>query len=99
LNKDGSLVVVGDFAGNISVLETHVHNLTPRPIKKANVGMPIRALVWCHNTDLIVIGCVGGSMFAWNTIDAEPVFVDQSNSTVNTLKYAHGKIFIGTSDG
>ena len=93
------MVVVGDFAGNISVLETHAHNITPKPFKKANVGMPIRALVWCHNTDLIVIGCVGGSLFAWNIHDPEPIFLDQANATINTLKYAHGKVFIGNSNG
>lgn len=61
--------------------------------------MPIRALVWCHKTNLIVIGCVGGSLFAWNVNDFEPLFIDQTIATVNTLKYAHGKVFIGTSDG
>lgn len=62
--------------------------------------MPIRALVWCHKTNLIVIGCVGGSLFVWNTIDYEPIFIDQlNNTTVNILRYAHEKIFIGTSDG
>lgn len=43
--------------------------MAPKPINKVNVGMPIRALVWCHKTNLIVIGCVGGSLFAWNTVD------------------------------
>ncbi len=61
--------------------------------------MPIRALVWCHNTELIVIGCVGGSLFVWNTHDPEPAFLDQLNTTVNVLKYAHEKIFIGNSNG
>lgn len=62
--------------------------------------MPIRALTWCHRTNLIVIGCIGGSLFAWNTIDEEPIFLDQlDNTTINILRYSHGKIFIGTSDG
>ena len=52
--------------------------------------MPIRALVWCHKTNLIVIGCVGGSLLAWNTIDFDPIFIDQlDNTTVNILRYAH----------
>jgi WD40 repeat protein len=62
--------------------------------------MPIRALVWCHKTNLIVIGCVGGSLFAWNINDSDPILIDQlNNHTVNILRYAHEKIFIGTSDG
>lgn len=64
--------------------------MTPKAINKVNVGMPIRALVWCHKTNLIVIGCVGGSLFAWNTIDFDPIFIDQlDNTTVNVLRYAH----------
>ncbi len=62
--------------------------------------MPIRAIVWCHKTNIIMVGCVGGSLFAWNTNDIDATFIDQlDNNTVNILRYAHGKIFIGTSDG
>jgi hypothetical protein len=94
------LVVVGDFAGNLGIFETHSNNIIPKAIKKANVGMPIRALVWCHKTNIILIGCIGGSLFAWNTDDIEPTFIDQlGNATVNILRYAHGKVFIGTSNG
>ena len=99
MNEDGSLVVIGDFAGNVSVLETHPHTIVPRPIRKTNVGMPIRALVWCHKTNLILIGCVGGSLFGWNIKNNQPIFIDQINGSVNILRYAHGKIFIGNSDG
>jgi hypothetical protein len=77
MNEDGSLVAVGDFAGNVAVLETHCHNIAPKPVKKVNVGMPVRALVWCHKKNLVVIGCVGGSLFAWNVEDEDAVFIDQ----------------------
>lgn len=90
MNQDGSLVAVGDFAGNVCILSTHTSTISPKSLNKVNVGMPIRAIVWCHKTNLIVIGCVGGSLFAWNTIDSDLVFIDQlDNTTVNILRYAH----------
>jgi hypothetical protein len=65
MNKDASLMAVGDFAGNVSILDTQQHNMVPKPILKANVCMPIRSLVWCTNFNFIVIGCVGGGLYAW----------------------------------
>lgn len=29
--------------------------------------MPVRSLVWCHDTDNIIIGCVGGYLYKWDT--------------------------------
>lgn len=61
--------------------------------------MPIRSLAWCHKKNIIVIGCVGGGIYAWNINDSEPIFIDQINHTINIIRYAHEKIFLGTSDG
>jgi hypothetical protein len=46
-----------------------------------------------------VIGCIGGGILAWNPNDLEAIFIDQLEHTINILRYAHGKIFFGTSDG
>lgn len=99
MNKDGSLLAVGDFAGNVSILEVHSKIIIPKSVLKINVGMPIRSLVWCTEENIIVIGTVGGSLYVWNMQDPEPIFIEQVDRTINILRYAHGKIFLGTSDG
>ena len=99
MNQDGSVVAVGDFAGNVLLLSTSTDHFVPKPLLKANVGMPVRSIVWCTKENILLIGCVGGSLFAWNLQDAQPFFLDQSDHSINILRYAHGKIFIGNSDG
>ena len=64
------MVAVGDFAGNIVILKTDAKQFVPKPVLKANVAMPVRSIVWCTKENIILIGCVGGSLFAWNLQDA-----------------------------
>jgi hypothetical protein len=47
MNKDGSLLAVADFAGNVSILETHSKSIIPKPLMKTFIGIPVRSLVWC----------------------------------------------------
>jgi hypothetical protein len=47
MNKDGSLLAVADFAGNVSILETHSKSIILKPLMKTFIGIPVRSLVWC----------------------------------------------------
>jgi hypothetical protein len=47
MNKDGSLLAIADFAGNVSILETGSKTTVPKPILKTFIGIPVRCLVWC----------------------------------------------------
>ena len=62
---------MADFGGNVFIFNTETHNTAPVYLRKTNIGIPVRTLTWCRNTNgnnLIVIGCVGGSLFTWDGV-------------------------------
>lgn len=69
LNKDGTQFAIADFGGNIYTFSTSMINMAPVPITKICVCMPIRTLVWCHDTDRIIVGCVGGFLYSWDGLE------------------------------
>ena len=38
----------------------------PEPLTRVFIGIPVRSLAWCHDTDNIVVGCVGGYLYSWD---------------------------------
>ena len=69
------------------------------PTGRVSTGIPVRTLVWCHETNKIVIGCVGGTLFSWDCISPEANFVTQLDHTINILRYYERFVLMGTSDG
>ena len=63
------------------------------------MGIPVRTLVWCHDTNQILIGCVGGSFFSWDGASEECNLLVQLDHTINILRYFEGYVYMGTSDG
>ena len=102
LNEDGSKFAVADFGGNIYVFSTEIDNTVPVFLAKVTIGIPVRTLTWCKNSgsNLIVIGCVGGSLFSWDGLSEEANFLMQLDHTINILRYfEYGFVLMGTSDG
>ena len=62
--------MVADFGGNIYVFSTEIENTVPVFLARVTIGIPVRTLTWCRNIEdnLIVIGCVGGSLFSWDGV-------------------------------
>ena len=99
LNKDGSLFTVADFGGSVYTFTTEQTNIVPVPLSQVNMGIPVRTIVWCHDSNKILIGCVGGTLFCWDGFSEECNLVNQLNHTINILRYFDGYVFMGTSDG
>lgn len=65
-NADASHFAIADFGGNLYIFSADDQSLIPNPITRALIGIPIRTLVWCHDTGHIIAGCVGGYLFKWD---------------------------------
>lgn len=65
-NSDGSLFATADFGGNLFIFDTNQHSLIPQPVSQVMLGIPVRSLVWCYDTNNIIAGCVGGFLFKWD---------------------------------
>lgn len=88
LNQDGSKFAVADFGGNIYTFSTDSNNVIPVALSKAFVGIPVRTLVWCYDTNRIIIGCVGGYLYCWDGVSEDPELITQTNDhTVNIVRY------------
>lgn len=67
---------------------------------KTCVGVPIRTLVWCHDSNKIIIGCLGGYLYSWDGFLQEPEFVFSTNyHTINIVRKFSNFFLLGTSNG
>ncbi len=99
-NADGTKFAVADFGGNVFVFSTEQQDLMPKPIAQATIGIPVRTLVWVHQTNHIVVGCVGGYLYHWDGIGEQINLIKQTNDhTINIVRAFKDLIIFGTSDG
>lgn len=42
--------------------------MVPKPLSYSFIGIPVRTLVWCQKVEKVVIGCIGGCLYEWDTV-------------------------------
>lgn len=88
LNSNSTKLAVADFGGNVYIFAPTETSLVPQPLARILIGIPVRSLTWCHDTDRIVIGCVGGYLWVWDGVAEEATMLCQTNDhTVNIVRY------------